>query len=86
MSDFSQVCFTCRNDACRLLTWGINDQEHALFNPAYDLVAIFAIAVPVIGMDDPVRIEKRLRGLGKIKATLSEAGFAFSFIPFKIHI
>ena len=68
-----------------MLTLGIDDQEDALFNSAHHLVSIFAIAVPVVGMDNPVRVEKRLSSIRKIETTLFEAGLAFSFVPYKVH-
>ena len=55
-----------------------------MLNLAYQLVAIFAVAVPSVGLDQTVWVEEGSGSVGEIKPALGKARVAFRFIPFEI--
>ena len=64
---------------------GVDHDEQPLFDPAYQLIAVFAVTVSSIGAYDAIGVKKRVCRISKIESALTEAGVIFDFVPFKIH-
>ena len=85
MSDLSLVGFACRDDADDVVPGCVDHHEQAMLNLAYQLVAIFAVAVPSVGLDQTVRVEESSGRVGEVKPALGKARVALGFISFEIH-
>ena len=64
---------------------GVDHDEQPLFDPAYQLIAVFAVTVSSIGAYDAIGVKKRVCRISKIESALTEAGVILDFVPFKIH-
>ena len=85
MSKLSSVGFARRDDAHRVMAWGVDHHEETLFDLAQQLLALLTIAIPGIGLHKTIRIEERLDSIGEIESAFAKACFALGFIPFKVH-
>src|SRR5690554_3555522 len=73
VSDLSLVGFACRDDADDVVPGCVDHHEQAMLNLAYQLVAIFAVAVPSVGLDQTVWVEEGSGSVGEIKPALGKA-------------
>lgn len=63
----------------------VDHHKQALFDLAYQSVAIFVIAVTGIRLDHTVRVKEGSGGISEIEPALGKARVALGFISFEIH-
>jgi len=78
--DLSLVGFAGRDDADDVVPGRVDHHEQALFDLAHQLVAIFAVAVPGIGLDQTVWVEEGSGSVGEVEPALGKARVALRFI------
>ncbi len=64
---------------------GVDHDEQPLFDPAYQLIAVFAVTVSSVGVYDAIGVKKRVCRISKIESALTEAGVILDVVPFKTH-
>lgn len=82
--NLSSISLACRDDPNGLTAQGIGHKKHPAFDATKKLVAIFTVCPADIRVHYTVRVEKSTNDVGKIEASLGEAGFAFGFVPFEL--
>jgi len=76
--DLSLVGFACRDDAHGAMLGGVDHHEQALFDLAHQLIALFAVAVPGIGLNDAIRVEEGSGGVSEIKPAFLKSRFTLA--------
>ena len=67
MSDLSLVCLACGNNAQNVISWRIDHDEKTLFDLSQQLIALFAVAVARIGLNQAIRIEESACRVGEVE-------------------